>query len=121
MNISLLFVLLIGAFSVKTRLTEKENEKVIKVKLEDTIEINVRTNPTTGYDWNMKLNNAKLILSSDTTTAVPHEPSMVGFPSDRLFVLKPQEPGTTIIELNYIRPWMPDNAARKLKYTIIIQ
>ncbi|EKE39951.1 hypothetical protein ENUP19_0052G0004 [Entamoeba nuttalli] len=103
-------------------LTEKEDHATLHVSFNDLIKIQLRTNPSTGYAWNIEYPTDTFSLSQDTIKAEPHPSGMVGFPSIREIQLKPLKVGTTTIKLGYSRPWEKGKEPlRSLTYTVVIR
>ena len=74
--------------------------------------IELATNPTTGYQWELATEPDTTIVSvvSDEYTAAEAADGMVGTGGIQKVVLQGVAAGTTTIELRYVRPWETDRS-----------
>ncbi len=101
--------------------TYKTNEKIINVKLGGTFIIELSSNVTTGYEWQIDtLDNNKLELINHFY--VPPKKVIIGRGGKEIFQLIPIKEGMTGIRFKYVRPWEMNNTpAQNIKFNIIIR
>ncbi|KAL7712756.1 Amoebiasin-2 [Entamoeba marina] len=115
-----LLTLFYSAFAVQHVLTDKDKDSVVNIKTGDTIAFHLKTNPSTGFSWDMDYNKNVLALLKDSTLQENHVPGLVGFSVIRQITFKPLVTGNVVVRFNYRRPWENKEPARSLKYTINI-
>lgn len=91
-------------------LTNEHNGQPIQLRLHQKFQIELVSNPTTGYNWTLV----------DTTTNIIHlvqrqfqsaaDQNRVGAPGKQLFALQANAVGQTEVMLIYHRPWEKDVA-----------
>jgi len=96
------------------------------VSANSRIEIPAKANPTTGYDWEVKVeaeDSTILKLEDVLNTTPPRDPSqpmMCGAPSSRLYVFATEKTGTAKIIFEYKRPWGNSEPEAIVVYNITI-
>ncbi len=96
------------------------------VSVNSRIEIPAKANPTTGFDWEVKVETEdstilKLEDVLNTTPARdPSQPMMCGAPSSRLYVFKTVKTGSAKIIFEYKRPWGNSRPETTVVYNITI-
>ena len=117
-----LFTCIVSTTATTYQLTEKDNHANIHIDKTDNIIISLRTNPTTGYHWEIQYNTELLLIEKDVTIAEDHPEGMVGYSSKREIHLHPTTTsGTCVITLNYRRPWETSKQPiNSMSYTITI-
>ncbi len=78
-----------------------------QAKVGDTISIQVRSNPTTGYTWNLAepVDNEHLQLLGSTYQVDSHKPGMTGVGGTETWNFKAMKAGNANIQLNLARSW----------------
>ena len=91
-------------------LIEYNNGDSINLKINDTVEINLESNPTTGYGWFLsdKTNESIVSLVDSEYIASEKDEKMVGVGGYETFTFKAVSKGETRIILNHERPWEED-------------
>lgn len=91
-------------------LTEYNNGDSINLKINDTVEINLESNPTTGYSWFLsdKTNESIVSLVDSEYIESGKDEELVGAGGHETFTFKAVSKGETSIILNYERPWGED-------------
>lgn len=77
------------------------------------------SNPTTGYSWQVKRidgSMARLVLDE----YMPASSSALGAGGKQVLTFQALKQGTTTIELQYVRPWEPDNPVRTYSINVIV-
>ena len=107
-QILLILVLSLSSCMVTGRiLTEKNNGDSLNLKINDTVEIKLESNPTTGYSWFLSDNVDETIVSvtSPEFMESKKDEDLVGAGGYEIFTIKAIAKGKTDIILNYERPW----------------
>jgi inhibitor of cysteine peptidase len=92
------------------KLTEADNGKTIKVKVDDLVVISLVGNPTTGFSWRTAKLDGKAIeqVGDPKYTTNRHRPGMVGVGGTFMFKFNAAKAGKTEVNLEYVRPWEKD-------------
>jgi len=107
-QILLILVLSLSSCMVTGRiLTEKNNGDSLNLKINDTVEIKLESNPSTGYSWFLSDNVDEAIVSvtSPEFMESKKDKELVGAGGYEIFTIKAIAKGKTDIILNYERPW----------------
>ncbi len=88
--------------------TESTVGNRVTVPTQQAFEIHLRENPTTGYRWQLDLDDGVALMSSDYT---PSHPGNFGGGGLRRFVLSADRPGEFGIRAILRRKWEPEAAA----------
>ena len=96
-----------GCSAVGKTLTEKNNGDSINLKINDSLEVKLESNPTTGYRWFLNDNVDVTIVSVSDPVFIESEndKELVGAGGYEIFIIKAISKGKTSIILNYKRPW----------------
>lgn len=65
----------------------------------------LRSNPTTGYSWDVKISGDAVVLSSSDYRQDPGAPNMAGRGGTEYFTLTAVKPGAATVTFSYLRPW----------------
>jgi len=109
--ISLILLILVLSLSsclvTGKTLTEKNNGDSLNLKINDTVEIKLESNPTTGYSWFLNDNVDETIVSitSPEFMESKKDEELVGAGGYEIFTIKAISKGKTDIILNYERSW----------------
>ena len=104
----LFFIFICSTTATIHRLTEKDNNAVLHIDKTDEIHIILKTNPTTGYQWDIQYDSELLTIQKDEIVEEEHPVGMVGYPSSRKIQLLPISTSSSTestITLYYRRPW----------------
>jgi len=86
-----------------------------------TLNLTLRTNPTTGYTWDFtKLDQSMLMLISEEHWGFNLAPHVNGAGHMETWIFKAVHVGITTLQLKYYRPWDPKDIAGTYKITIVI-
>lgn len=78
----------------------------IKAKVGSEFSITLGSNITTGYTWEFKTSpDLKLVSLVDERYEAPAKTDQVGAAGKQRFRFKVLAPGTTKLDLQYVRPW----------------
>jgi inhibitor of cysteine peptidase len=101
--------------------TQAENGKVIEVHPGDSIAIQLKENPTTGYTWAVDQGNDALLALQDSHYT--QGPGMgVGGGGERNLIFQAQKAGTVPLQLKLWRSWVGDaSITERFAITITIR
>ncbi len=116
-------ILLMMVFSLSSclvtdkTLTEKNNGDSLNLKINDTVEIKLESNPTTGYSWFLSDNIDETIVSvtGPEFRESKKDEELIGAGGFEIFTIKAIAKSKTDIILNYQRPWEEDVGSNSLK------
>jgi len=120
----LILGLLFAGCSSPKILTEDNNGAGMELNLDDTVEIKLESNPTTGYSW---------FLSEETTGSAvsvtgpqymepEKEKDVVGEGGYEIFTITAVSRGKAEIILNYERPWEEEEEPIEIfKVTVLVK
>lgn len=109
--ISLVLLMLVWSFSsclvTGKTLTEKNNGDSFNLKINDVINIKLKSNPTTGYRWVLseEIDDSIISLIDSEFIQSKKDKELVGKGGYEIFSFKAISKGKTNIILNYERPW----------------
>ena len=100
-------------------LTEQDDGRTVEVNVQQSISIQLRGNPSTGYSW---LENSKgdSVVSAGESTYTPDPGGAVGGGGTYRFPFLASSAGTTILSFRYEQPWNPGSLARTFTVTIVV-
>jgi predicted secreted protein len=99
-------------------LTEADNGKTGIAARGQSILINLRGNPTTGFQWVLTATNSNSIVPTGTNTFTSDDGAGTGQPGTFSFPFQVVEFGLTTLSFVYIQPWNPQNIQRTFTVTI---
>ena len=90
------------------KLTEKFN--AISVKKGETFVVELESNGSTGYSWDLQLIAGKArLLKKVYNSSVNGGPMLVGSGGRESFIFKAEEAGIIELKAEYRRPWKKNN------------
>jgi len=95
---------------------ETFDSRQIDVPVGESLVINLKENPTTGYTWHLN-GNPEPHLAFEETTFIPADVNQPGQPGIHRWRLKARESGTAKLDFEYKRSW-ENNSIRHLTFTI---
>ncbi|MDF9409972.1 MAG: hypothetical protein A4E52_00002 [Pelotomaculum sp. PtaB.Bin013] len=111
----LLFLLLclmnpVNATAGQIYLNENNNGEVLYIQEEQTVDLILDSNPSTGYSWNYSTKPDSYIMEETghefrNTQALAEKPPIIGAEEKECWSYKASKTGKTTICLWYIRPW----------------
>jgi inhibitor of cysteine peptidase len=99
-------------------LSQRDSGTTLQVAPDDEIVISLESNPTTGFSWSeapASQNNGILQLLSKSYES---DSDAIGAGGVETWTYKAVKPGKAVLELQYLRPFEPDNVAGKFTVTI---
>ncbi|MEA2015300.1 MAG: protease inhibitor I42 family protein [Actinomycetota bacterium] len=111
-----------GCASGKT-LTEKNNGDSINMKVNDTVEIKLVSNPATGYGWVLdeSVDSSIVSIGGPEFIESEKEDNMVGAGGHEVFVIKVVSKGKASIILNYERPWEEEEPVDTFEVNVTVE
>lgn len=86
-----------------------------------TIQITVRTNPTTGFDWHIRnFDPARVAPGDSRYQPLSKDPTLAGAPSTGIYTAKLLQGGETGFDLWYMRNWKGGEVAYGYRFTVIL-
>ena len=76
-------------------------------------QIQLESNPTTGYSWRLSKQPALFDLAKDEYKPAAKQPNVVGSGGTQVITLRAKQQGEEILKFEYVRPWEKDVAPVK--------
>lgn len=94
--------------------------KIIHAKVGNLVRISLESNPSTGYDWELRdFEYGPAVFSSSDLVARKTGNVLFGAPGDTVITLQAVKPGTQKILLVYRRAWeAPDQVAKSFSFQL---
>ncbi len=90
-------------------LTQTDNGKNIKIRLGDRVVVNLKENPTTGYQWTVAQNNSD-VLKLESSDYAPLPGRGEGKGGQRTFTFTAQKVGSATPHFKLWREWQGDKS-----------
>lgn len=100
-------------------LTEQFNAATVKKG--ETFAIELTSNPTTGYTWDVKLKAGKASLVKKDYKSDSKSPMVVGGGGKEVFIFKAEESGIVRIDAVHSRPWAPSPKDKSLRFGVTVR
>ncbi|MBC8231330.1 protease inhibitor I42 family protein [bacterium] len=100
-GLAICFMGQLGCPNIPSKPTPDDNVKEIKVN--ESFDITLVSNPTTGYSWEVDFDGEYLTLVN--AEYIPEQPELTGSGGVEKFTFTGLKSGTTEIMTNYKRPW----------------
>jgi len=106
-----LFLLLLGTLAAcgnsdpRVALDGSDSGREVVVASGDEFQIDLESNPSTGYSWSLELGPAASILTLQSSSYSVVETDLVGAGGIETFVFEAIGPGAAILRLEYVRPF----------------
>lgn len=94
-----------GGDAARTVLDASDSGSEVLLDTGDQFQVDLESNPSTGYSWNLDLRSAANIVTLQSSGYSPAVTEQVGAPGIETFVFEATEPGAAIIRLEYVRPF----------------
>jgi predicted secreted protein len=99
-------------------LTEQDNGKTGMAARGQSLQVNLRGNPSTGFQWILAATNGTSVVPSGSSTFTPDVEGGVGSPGLFSFPFQVAEYGNTTLTFDYLQPWNPQNVLQTFVVTI---
>ncbi len=112
-------ILAVTLFSCNSQKNVKADYSVNK---NETFEISLKTNPTTGYSWKWIKNQSSKIVDSISSIYIQDkaEPNMVGVGGNEIWKFKANETGIDTLKFEYQQPWQQNSTVQTKKIIVKI-
>jgi inhibitor of cysteine peptidase len=97
--------------------TMNDSGRTVPLGLNQSLEISLPENPSTGYTWNASMTTGLMIVDSEYT-ADPASAGMAGSGGTRTWTVQGVLAGTQQFSAVYVRPWEPNLAAEQFNLTV---
>ena len=108
-----ILILISGCSNNQAIYKEADNNRFVFVKNNIGFRIELKANPTTGYNWYMDQLDDQLFTIVESGYNSPIEKNKVGVGGVNYWVVKPLQKGTSQIRMKYYRPWEGDKSIVK--------
>lgn len=105
------------------KLTLADDGKTIKAPTGKKIEINLKGNPTTGFEWRMVELKSDVVKADGKGEYVPdkNNPPRVGSGGTFVFKFITAKPGKATLKFEYLRPWEKGrDPAQKFSVNLVV-
>jgi inhibitor of cysteine peptidase len=94
-------------------ITGNRNGQTVNVRVGDEVVIQLPAQMGTGYSWQLRTREAKIAVPQGEPELKSTPGQAPGAPEQQLFRFKIQAPGSTTIQLQYVRPWEKNQPPQK--------
>ena len=110
-----------GPEAARIRLTEKDDGRQLQLVRGDTLTVELESNPTTGYRWQIADAGKNGVLKAESVEFLAPETDRCGAPGREKLSFVPAAAGETTLRLVYVRPWEKDQPpARSFRVTVSV-
>jgi inhibitor of cysteine peptidase len=105
------------------KLTLADDGKTIKAATGKKIEISLKGNPTTGFEWRMVELKSEVVKTDGKGEYVPdkNDQPKVGSGGTYVFKFITAKPGKVTLKFEYLRPWEKDKEpAQKFSVNLVV-
>jgi inhibitor of cysteine peptidase len=115
-----IIVLTISLFSCNTQKGIKADYEVRK---NETFEVSLKANPSTGYSWKWIKDNSSKTVDSINSLYVQDkaEPSLTGIGGNEIWKFRGKEKGVYTLIFEYCRSWEPNSTVETKKIIVKIK
>lgn len=96
-----------------TMLTEKDNNKKVKLDKGSVLSVRLAGNPTTGFQWVIDKNDKQVLSPQGKPEYKPEKKGVIGGGGHFTFRFKAEQAGTSDLVLEYKRPFEKDKEPAK--------
>ncbi len=110
-------VLLCITTSCKNRLGKDKNMNTHKIKVGETVDVSLKANPTTGFQWSEAepVDSTIVEVANKEYKSDPNPDKMAGVGGSEIWTFKGVGKGKTIVKLIYSRPWNKDDTTATIQ------
>ena len=102
-------------------LTEKDNGRQLRLTYGDTLTVELKSNPSTGYRWQTADAGENGVLKAEKDEFIAPDTTRCGAPGLQRLSFTPAAPGETTLHLVYVRPWQKNAPpARSFRVTVSV-
>jgi predicted secreted protein len=89
--------------------------------LNQTIQVNLKGNPTTGFGWSIAATNGESVVSLGPYTYTSDNPGLTGAGGTFTFPFQAKQAGQTSFTFTYQQPWNPQGYKQTVTLTIQVK
>jgi len=121
-SITLFSLLLIFSSCSKNKKNNSDNMKTdYEIAVNESIQIELDSNPTTGFAWKWANKESVSIVDSTGTEYILDAPALTGSGGKEIWKFIGLKSGTDTIKLEYCRPWEPASAVNTMNITVKVR
>ncbi len=100
--------------------TAENNGKTITLSIDDPFEVELVSNPSTGYSWDVVSYDSSVIIQVGKPVSESSNSGAVGSPGKVTYNFKAVADGQTTLEMVYRKGWEPNSVSRSFKLYIVV-
>jgi len=97
------------SFAATKVVTDNDKGSTVQLKTGDVLELRLKSNPTTGYEWSVDPKSTPLVKLTGQSQTQATQPG-VGRPIFQIFKFQATGPGNGVLLLHYVRFWEKPSA-----------
>ncbi len=102
-------------------ITDADKGSEVHLKVGDTLEVRLKSNPSTGFQWFVHKESTPLLKLDHQSTTEPAD-SAPGRPVVQVFTFEPLRAGNGVLLLHYVRSWeSPDPNEERFTLRLVIE
>jgi inhibitor of cysteine peptidase len=122
LSITLFSLLLIFSSCSKNKKNNSDNMKTdYEIAVNESIQIELDSNPTTGFAWKWTNKQSVSIVESAGTEYIPDTPALTGRGGKEIWKFTGLKTGTDTIKLEYCRAWETTSAVNRKNITVEVR
>jgi inhibitor of cysteine peptidase len=114
-------ILIVFVFLIFATLPVLAKENTIKVKAGSTFKFKLKSNPTTGYHWQLAEALDEDIIKLVSSNYIVPKTSLTGSGGEEIWIFRGIKKGQAKISLEYVRPWEKVQPATLNVYSIEVK
>jgi inhibitor of cysteine peptidase len=118
--ITAVLITAVTVFSFAKEAQNTKQNKTIHVKAGKEFSLTLKSNITTGYQWQLTKAVDKEFLILTGLRYITKNTDLVGAGGKEEWTFRAVKPGTAVISFQYVRPWEKKAAPAKVKNFIVI-
>ena len=107
-----------GTYAQELVLTEQDDGKIVGAVVDQSIFVNLRGNPSTGYTWLLTSTNGDSVVPTGPAAYTPDAGGGPGSPGTFSFPFRAVHSGPTTLAFDYLQPWDPASVLQSFSATI---
>ena len=88
-------------------ITKSSNHKTVVLNHDDTLQVALKGNPSTGFSWDVVANNDSVLTLSEVSFE-PFRSGVIGSGGTYSFTFRPMKSGKSHLKMTYERPWQKE-------------
>lgn len=86
-----------------------------QAKINQMIVINLTSNPSTGFSWQLADSYNKAVVTKESNTFTKNNSDAIGAPGTEVWTFKAVGKGSTTLDFSYLKSWEPNTAPAQTK------